>query len=120
MAKTIYGSINLSAAKRAGQIKQVTLKDGTQALFLQIAIIEKKTPQTFVNSDGRTRTYTHFVTCAPKQDQQVQGVNYYIGDLQTYDPDEIERRRQEMQPVTTEQIVEAPAIVDGDDTELPF
>jgi len=112
MPKTLYGSINLSTAKKAGQIKQVTLKDGSQALFLQIAIIEKKEPQSFTN-DGKTRTYTHFVTCAPPKDKQVDGVNYYIGDLQTYEP--------APEVVTAEQIAAAPAVdPEGDDSGLPF
>ena len=112
MAKTIYGSINLSKANKAGQIKKVTLRDGTTALFLQLAIIEKKEPKSFTDDKtGRTRTYTHFVSCAPPKDKQVDGVDYLIGDMQTYEP-------QPVDAPTDEQIAAAEAVEETD--ELPF
>lgn len=114
MAKTIYGSIDLSKANKAGQVKKVTLRNGETHLFLQLAIIEKKEPKTFVDdATGKSRTYTHFVTCAPPKDKQVEGTDYYIGDLQTYEPQPIE------QP-TREQIEASPAVEFEDSTDLPF
>ena len=54
--------------------------------------------------DGKT--YTHSVSCAPKKEERKEGVNYYIGDLQTY----------EQQPqATAEQINAAPCVSDDDD-----
>ena len=116
MAKTIYGSIDLSKAGKAKMIKQVTLRNGEKHLFLQLAVVEKKEPKTFVDeTTGKSRTYTHFVTCAPTKDKQVEGVDYYIGDLQTYEPQPVNE-----QP-TPEQVEAAPAIAfDEDSTELPF
>lgn len=115
MAKTIYGSINLSKANKAGQVKKVTLRDGTTALFLQLAIIEKKEPKTFTDDKtGRTRTYTHFVSCAPPKDKQVEGVDYFIGDMQTYEPQPLYADTN----VSEEDIESADAVGVTDD--LPF
>lgn len=113
MAKILYGSINLSKANKAGQIKKVQLKDGTTALFLQIAVIEKKEPKTFTDEQtGKSRTYTHFVSCAPKKNDKVEGVDYLIGDMQTYEP-------QPVDAPTEEQIAAAEAVEETDD-QLPF
>ena len=118
MAKFIHGSINLSKAIDAGQVKKFTLRNGEEALFLEIAVFEKKEPKSFTNeATGKTRTFTHTVSCAPRKDQQVEGVNYYIGDLETYD-DEAKPVRSNETP-TSEELQVAPAVQWGDDS-LPF
>lgn len=77
----LTGSICLSDIPR-DQIKKVTCKDGSVKMYLNIAVITRKQPQTFTNN-GVSRTYTHFVSCAPKKEERVDGVNYIIGDLET-------------------------------------
>lgn len=100
----LFGSICLSNIPRE-QMKKVMCKDGIERVFVNIFIGEKTTPQEF---DGRK--YTHSVSCAPKKEERVEGVNYYIGDLQTYAP----------QPNTpsVEQIQAAPSV--SPDEDLPF
>lgn len=80
-------------------------KDGMQKIFVNIAVIERKEPVTFGD-----RTYTHFISCAPKKEERKEGVNYFIADLQTYNP-------QPNMP-TAEQINNAPSVDDKED--LPF
>ena len=99
----LFGSICLSDIPRE-QMKKVMCKDGKERIYLNIFIGEKKKPSTF---DGKT--YTHSVSCAPKKEDRKEGVNYYIGDLQTYEPQPL---------VTAEQINAAPSVSDDDD--LPF
>lgn len=112
MSQIIYGSINLSKANKAGQIKKVTLKDGTTALFLQLAVIEKREPKTFTDEQtGKQRTYTHFVSCAPPKEKQMPDVDYFIGDMQTYET------RPSDAP-SEEQIAAAEAVEETSD--LPF
>ena len=100
---SLYGSICLSDIPRS-QMKKVKTKDGKEKIYLNIFIGERKEPVTFDD-----RTYTHFVSCSPKKEERVEGENYFIGDLQTYEP----------QPqATAEQINAAPSVSDDDD--LPF
>ena len=114
MAKIIYGSINLSKANKAGMIKKVTRRDGTTALFLQIAVIEKKEPKTFTDKvTGMTRTYTHFVSCAPKPQDKVEGVDYLIGDMQTREP-------QPVDAPTEEEVAAAEPVMLDESSELLF
>lgn len=100
----LIGSICLSDIPRE-VMKKVMCKGGTQKIFVNIAVMERKEPVTFGD-----RTYTHFVSCAPKKEERKEGVNYYIADLQNYNP----------QPSipTAEQINKAPAVSEEDD--LPF
>lgn len=101
---SLFGSICLTDIPRE-QMKKVMCKDGKERIFVNIFIGEKKTPSTF---DGKT--YTHSVSCAPKKEERKEGVNYFIGDLQTYNP----------QPNTPSaaEIEAAPCVSDLDD--LPF
>lgn len=101
---SLYGSICLSDIPRS-QMKKVKTKDGKEKIYLNIFIGERKEPVTFDD-----RTYTHFVSCSPKKEERVEGENYFIGDLQTYNP-------QPSAP-TAEQINEAPPVSDED--SLPF
>lgn len=101
---SLLGSICLTDIPRE-QMKKVMCKDGKERIFLNIFIGEKREPQTFGN-----RTYTHYVSCAPKKEERIDGVNYFIGELETFNP-------QPMQP-TAEQISAAPSLAPEDD--LPF
>lgn len=101
---SLYGSICLSDIPRS-QMKKVKTKDGKEKIYLNIFIGERKEPVTFDD-----RTYTHFVSCSPKKEERVEGENYFIGDLQTYNP-------QPSAP-TAEQINEAPPVSEKD--PLPF
>ena len=101
---SLYGSICLSDIPRS-QMKKVKTKDGKEKIYLNIFIGERKEPVTFDD-----RTYTHFVSCSPKKEGRVEGENYFIGDLQTYNP-------QPSAP-TAEQINEAPPVSEKD--PLPF
>lgn len=101
---SLYGSICLSDIPRS-QMKKVKTKDGKEKIYLNIFIGERKEPVTFDD-----RTYTHFVSCSPKKEERVEGENYFIGDLQTYNP-------QPSAP-TAEQINEAPPVSEED--PLPF
>jgi hypothetical protein len=101
---SLYGSICLSDIPRS-QMKKVKTKDGKEKIYLNIFVGERKEPVTF----GDT-TFTHFVSCSPKKEERIEGENYFIGDLQTYNP-------QPSTP-TAEQISEAPSV--GADDNLPF
>lgn len=101
---SLYGSICLSEIPRE-QMKKVLCKDGKERIFLNIRVSERKEPATFGNN-----TYTHFVSCSPKKEERKEGVNYFLGDLQTYNP-------QPSTP-TPEQIAGAPSVSPEDD--LPF
>lgn len=101
---SLYGSICLSEIPRS-QMKKVMCKDGKERIFLNIFVGEKKEPATFGNN-----TYTHFVSCAPKKEERIDGEQYFIGDLQTYNP-------QPSSP-SPEQIASAPSVID--DSDLPF
>ena len=101
---SLYGSFCLSDIPRS-QMKKVKTKDGKEKIYLNIFIGERKEPVTFDD-----RTYTHFVSCSPKKEERVEGENYFIGDLQTYNP-------QPSAP-TAEQINEAPPVSEED--PLPF
>ena len=99
-----YGSICLSDIPRE-QMKKVKCKDGKEKIFLNIFVGERKEPATFGD-----KVFTHFVSCSPKKEERKEGVNYFIGDLETFNP-------QPSQP-TAEQIASAPSV--SPDEELPF
>lgn len=101
---SLYGSICLSDIPRE-QIKKVMCKDGKERIFVNIFVGERKEPAKFGD-----RTYTHFVSCSPKKEERKDGVNYFIGDLETFNP----------QPATptSEQVQAAPSLLPEDD--LPF
>lgn len=101
---SLYGSICLSDIPRS-QMKKVMCKDGKEKIYLNIWVGERKEPVTFGNN-----TFTHYVSCSPKKEERKDGENYFIGDLQTYNP-------QPSTP-TPEQIQAAPSVSEEDD--LPF
>ncbi|HCK24063.1 MAG TPA: hypothetical protein DHW31_04635 [Bacteroides graminisolvens] len=100
----LFGSICLSEIPRE-QMKKVICKDGKERIFVNVWVGERKEPATFGNN-----TYTHYVSCAPKKEERVEGTNYFLGDLQTYNP-------QPSTP-TIEQVANAPSVSPEDD--LPF
>lgn len=106
----LTGSINLTDIPR-DQIKRVMCKDGKERCFLNVAVIARKTPQTFTNN-GKDRTFTHFISCAPKKEERKEGVNYIMGDLET--------RTFTPQAPTSEDIAKAPSLAPTDDVDLPF
>lgn len=101
---SLFGSICLSNIPRE-QMKKVMCKDGVERIFVNVFIGEKKTPQ-----ELNGRVYTHSISCAPRKEERKDGVNYFFGDLQTYEP--------EPQGPTAEQIQAAPSVQPDDD--LPF
>lgn len=101
---SLYGTICLSDIPRS-QMKKVMCKDGKERIFLNVFIGERKQPATFGD-----RTFTHFVSCSPRQEERVEGEKYFIGDLQTYDP--------RPSTPTAEQVAAAPPVTEAND--LPF
>lgn len=77
----LKGSICLTDIPRE-LIRSVTCKDGTVRKYLDVAIFQKREPKTFQREWGE-QTFTHYISCAPAKDKRVEGVNYYIGDLET-------------------------------------
>ena len=88
----LYGSICLSDIPKELMKKVMTAKG------------EKKEPVTFDN-----RTYTHYVSCAPRKEERKEGVYYGIGDL-------MESTFKNNIP-SPEDINNAPSV---DDSDLPF
>lgn len=106
----LTGSICLSDIPKS-QMKKLLCKDGKERIYLNIAIIAKKTPQTFTNGD-KSHTYTHFISCAPKKDDRIDGENYILGDLET--------RTFAPQSPTVEDVANAPAVAPDENPDLPF
>lgn len=103
----LTGSICLSDIPRE-QMKKVMCRDGKERIYLNVAVIERKQPQTFTDG-GVSRTYTHFITCAPKKEERSENVNYIIASLET--------RNFGPATPTPETIASAPAVTDDD---MPF
>lgn len=99
----LYGSICLSDIPKELMKKVMTAKG--EKIFLNISIGEKKEPVTFDN-----RTYTHYVSCAPRKEERKEGVYYGIGDL-------MESTLKSNIP-SPEDINNAPSV--GEDDGLPF
>lgn len=102
MADFMYGSICLSNIPKR-LFKKVKVSDGTEKVFLNISIHKRKEVGKF--------GHTHFVSCAPKKEEQVEGEFYICGDLKEYVP-------QDNQQPTTQENVNAAPPVSGD--SLPF
>lgn len=74
----IKGSIDITKAIDAKQVKKVMCKDGREHLFVNVAIFENQEPREF-----QGRVYTHAMTCAPRKEEREEGVNYYLGNFET-------------------------------------
>ena len=73
----LTGSICLTDIPK-DRIKRVICKDGKERCYLNVSVIARKTPNKI-----NDRTYTHFLSCAPRKEERREGVNYIIGDLET-------------------------------------
>lgn len=101
-----YGSIDLT---KLGQIvrqhpelvKTVNMKDGTEHKFIPVNINEKQQADQYGN--------TAYVKVSCRQDQQKQGINYYLCDLKP-------SQNQQQQPVQQP----AQQIQEDNSDELPF
>ncbi len=80
MAMKFTGSICLTDIPKS-QIKVVECKDGVKRLYLNIAVHENKEPR--MGADGKVIS-DHFISCSPKKDERVEGENYIIGNLRTW------------------------------------
>jgi len=95
----LTGSICLSDIPKE-LIKKVETKqigsDGKPItkLFLNIAVMETAEPSKF--------GHTHFISCAPKKEERVEGRSYIIGNFKRWIP--------KTDPVTQEQINNAPTL----------
>lgn len=95
----LTGSICLSDIPKE-LIKKVETKqigsDGKPVtkLFLNIAVMETAEPSKF--------GHTHFISCAPKKEERVEGRSYIIGNFKRWIP--------KTDPVTQEQINNAPTL----------
>lgn len=107
----LSGSICLSDIPKS-QMRKVMCKDSKERIYLNVAVITKKQPQTFTSENGVAHTYTHFITCAPKKEERIDGVNYILGDLET--------RTFTPQSPTPEDVANAPSIAPGENPDLPF
>lgn len=80
MAMKFVGSICLTDIPKS-LIKAVDCKDGVRRLYLNISILEKKTP--FLSANGKILS-DHIISCAPKKEERQEGQNYIIGNLKTW------------------------------------
>ena len=103
MAQLLIGSICLSNIPRS-EMKKIKCRDGKERIFLNVAVVERKEKSQFGD--------THFISCAPKKEERVEGVNYIIGDMKVWEP--------EPQIPTVEEIAAAQPFEPGDDSDLPF
>lgn len=98
MADILFGSLCLSDIPKE-LIRTVKLKDGSVKKYLSISVLERKSPSKYGD--------THFVSCAPKKEEQKEGVNYIFGDLKRW----VDKRAST--PVSPAQPLQ-------DDEDLPF
>lgn len=94
------------------QIDPTTGKPITK-LYLSLAVMETQEPSKFGD--------THFISCAPKKEERIEGRNYIIGNFKRWIP--------KTEHVTQEQINEAPGLspeeiaaaeADAENGGLPF
>ncbi|MBR8753908.1 hypothetical protein [Bacteroides pyogenes] len=90
----LYGSLCVSDIP-----KELFKKAENGKIYLNIAVIERKEVSQF--------GHTHFISCAPKQEERKEGVNYFCGDMKTFAP----------KAPTPEQVEQAPS---AEIDDLPF
>lgn len=93
----LYGSICLTDIPR-----ELFRKADNGKVYLNLRIYERKEPGKF--------GHTHVASCAPRKDEQKEGVNYFCGDFKVSDP-------QQYAPPTPEQVSAMPP---AEPADLPF
>lgn len=93
----LYGSICLTDIPR-----ELFRKADNGKVYLNLRIYERKEIGKF--------GHTHVASCAPRKDEQKEGVNYFCGDFKVSDP-------QQYAPHTPEQVAAMPP---ADEDSLPF
>lgn len=93
----LYGSICLTDIPR-----ELFRKADNGKVYLNLRIYERKEIGKF--------GHTHVASCAPRKDEQKEGVNYFCGDFKVSDP-------QQYAPPTPEQVS---AMQPADEDSLPF
>ena len=84
----LYGSICLTDIPR-----ELFRKADNGKVYLNLRIYERKEPGKF--------GHTHVANCAPRKDEQKEGVNYFCGDFKVSEP-------QQYAPPTPEQVAAMP------------
>lgn len=84
----LYGSICLTDIPR-----ELFRKADNGKVYLNLKIWERKEPGKY--------GHTHVASCAPRKDEQKEGVNYLCGDFKVSDP-------QQYAPPTPEQVAAMP------------
>jgi hypothetical protein len=108
MAIKFTGSICLSDIPKE-QIKKVVCKDGKTRLFLNFSIHENKEVKRDAEGHGLA---DHFVSCAPKKEERVEGVQYIIGNVRTW----VDMRNS----TPTQQEINEAESLNGDSDNLPW
>lgn len=106
----LFGQLDLTklgdiAKQQPSLIKKVTFKDGREHKLLNIGIVD-------LRSDNHG--YNKAVRANCKQDEQINGLNYFIGTLK-----ESDNSNTRPQPQDQNMPAQAPANQD-DDNDLPF
>ena len=93
----LYGSICLTDIPR-----ELFRKADNGKVYLNLRIYERKEIGKF--------GHTHVASCAPRKDEQKEGVNYFCGDFKVSEP-------QQYAPPTPEQVATIPP---AEPSDLPF
>ena len=93
----LYGSICLTDIPR-----ELFRKADNGKVYLNLRIYERKEIGKF--------GHTHVASCAPRKDEQKEGVNYFCGDFKVSEP-------QQYAPPTPEQVAAMPP---AEPADLPF
>lgn len=106
----LFGQLDLTklsdiAKKQPSLVKKVTFKDGREHKLLNIGIVD-------LRSDNHG--YNKAVRANCKQDEQIDGLNYFIGSLK-----EADSNYTRQQPQDQNMPSQAPANQE-DDNDLPF
>ena len=88
------------------QVKKVKFGDGKEHLIVNIAIFEAEPSY---NAEGKI-TSDHYITCAPKKEERIEGEKYGIGKMLTW--------QQKPQDPSEEDVKAAPPV--GEDEKLPW
>jgi hypothetical protein len=100
-----FGQIDLTklgdiARKHPSLVKKVTFKDGREHQLLNVGLVETR---------GDNNGYNKALRVNCKQDEQIQGLNYFVGSLKEADNTNTQAVTHSPAPANTE-----------DDNDLPF